>query len=155
MESDSFIRDHKALQKVQYYGRNMYKNRKQYVDLIDELNMQKIRAQSWWEMEQAQQVLKTALESQEEIQMDMIYDSIDQFNFAINIAQEKDIEVEAIASAFLGRIFYRCFHKNEKALSYFKQSKDLCESLKPKTFNLVEWYKNMIKDLDAIQKESM
>lgn len=99
-------------------------------------------------------MLKEAMEG-ENYNMDAIMDSIDQFKFSISITQDKDLEVEATAAAHLGRIFYRCFHKEDKAGNYFKQSIRICEALKPKTFNKVKWYKNMIKDMDDINKAAM
>lgn len=91
----------------------------------------------------------------EQYNMDAIMDAVDQFKFSMSITQDKDLEVEAIAAAHLGRIFNRCFHKTEKAAGYFKQSLRICEALKPKTFFQVKWYQNMIKDMDEINKAAM
>lgn len=89
--------------------------------------------EAWQEMHQAQNVLKTAMEA-EEFEMDSIFQAADQFRFCIQLAYEKDAEVEAIASGHLGRIFYKVLHKKEKALEQYKDSIRICETLKPKTF---------------------
>ena len=70
----------------------------------------------------------------ESYNMDTIMGAIDQFKFSISITKEKDIEIEAIASSYIGKIYFRCFHKHEKASGYFRQSLRMCESLKPKSF---------------------
>ena len=84
----------------------------------------------------------------EEFSMDSIFQVVDQFKFSIQLSYEKDAEVEAIASAHLGRLFFKVMHKKEKAIIYYKDSVRLCETLKPKTFTIFKWYQNMIKDMD-------
>jgi len=105
-------------------------------------------------MNQAKSVLKKAMAS-ETYNMDAIMDCMDQFKFSIKISQEKDLEIEAQASAYLGHLLFRCFHKNEKANGYFKRSIRICDALKPKSFTSVKWYKTMVKEMDAINKETM
>lgn len=50
MESDAFIKENKALVSQHYYERNRFKSKVQYSDLLEELQKQHLRCQSWSEM---------------------------------------------------------------------------------------------------------
>ena len=58
-------------------------------------------------MKMGEEQFKKAVFDSESIDIDMIYTSIDSFTRAINLAYERDAEVEAISSCLLGKAFYK------------------------------------------------
>lgn len=51
------------------------------------------------------------------------------------MVHEKDVELEAIAAANMGKIFYKGLSNSKKAKQYYRDSIRMLETLKPKTFN--------------------
>ena len=81
--------------------------------------------------------------------------TINQFKFSIRITKEKDLEIKAIASSHIGKIYFQCLNKHENASYYFRQSLRFCESLKPKLFTQFQWHKDMLLIMDTINKEKL
>ena len=155
IESNRFIKERRALQNEKYFENNAFKSERQYADLLElleDLNKQQRRCQAWMELNNAQTVLNQAMQA-EQIDMDTVLMALDQFNFAKSIADEKILEVEAIASAYIARIYYRCFKKVEKSANYYRQSIRICNALKPRSFIRDDWYKEMMKDMVTIDKQ--
>lgn len=83
---------------------------------------------------------KQAMEADENVDMDGVYDALDGFKMAENIAAGNDPETEAVASAYMGKIFYKALKRPDKAKKYYNDCIRLLETLKPKVFSDKKWH---------------
>ena len=104
-------------------------------------------------MKMGEEQFKKAVFDEEAIDIDMVYTSIDSFTRAINLAYERDAEVEAISSSLLGMAFHKGLQKSVKAKKHYLDSIRILETLKPKVFNHEHWHKLMMKYMNEIQVE--
>lgn len=92
------------------------------------------------------------MENSDQVNMDSVYDALDMYKQIMTMVHEKDVELEAIAAANLGKIFYKGLATRDKAKGYFRDSIRLLETLKPKLFTEFKWHKLMMKYMDEITK---
>lgn len=104
-------------------------------------------------MKMGEDQFKKAMFDEEAIDIDMVYTAIDSFTRAINLAYERDAEVEGISSSLLGMAFYKGLQKPVKAKKHYLDSIRILETLKPKVFNQEKWHKLMMKYMNEIQSE--
>ena len=103
---------------------------------------------------QGDELLKTALKDQEELDMNLIFEIIDWYKQAVIQAREVEIEQEAIAESRLGVVYDRVLKVVPRAKAYFIHSLNLAESLKPRVFTSHDWYKDCITALQKYQEEA-
>lgn len=96
-----------------------------------------------------------ALFNEEQIDMDAIYDALDAYHLAINLAKEKDMELEAICCSHIGKIFYKAFKKTDKARQYLYDCVRLGMSLLPKDVSNESWFKKAKMWLDEIRQAQL
>ena len=86
---------------------------------------------------------------------DKALDLIDLFNDVRNKAHADnctDVEMEGIASAHLGHIYYLGLKNSKKAKTYYLDSKRLVDTL-PKSYTHEKWHQNMMNYMLAINQE--
>ena len=106
-------------------------------------------AESIQAREHGRQILDTATQQEEELNLELIWDVIDWYKQATILARELDIEQEAIALSYLGYVYDKVLKIQSKAKEYFMRSLQLAESLKPRTFSTHAWYQDCVS---AIQR---
>ena len=104
--------------------------------------------------EQGDQLLKTALMEQEELDMTLIFEVIDWYKQAVVLAREVEIEQEAIAESRLGVVYDKVLKMTLRAKAYFTHSFELAESLKPRVFTSKDWLKDCTTALKKYQDEA-
>ena len=90
-----------------------------------------------------------AINETEDLDLELIWDSIDLYREAIRKAVNKDLEIEAEILSKIGTIYENVFKINEKSKEYYMACFSLAESLKPKIFTNKSWY---IKCRSAIER---
>ena len=93
------------------------------------------------ELLNAQNFFNEALFDSENLDMDIIYDSIDCSNAAQKIAFEHhDTELEVRCEAYLGKIYYMGLKKRDKAKKHLSNTIRLENTLRPKSFQNEDWF---------------
>lgn len=103
---------------------------------------------------QGDQLLQVALQEQEELDMNLIFEVIDWYKQAVVLAREVDIEQEAIAESRLGVVYDNVLKLSFRAKAYFTHSLQLAESLKPRMFTSQVWYNECTGALKRYQDET-
>ena len=103
---------------------------------------------------QGDQLLHVALQEQEDLDMTLIFEVIDWYKQAVVLAREVDIEQEAITESRLGVVYDKVLKLTLRAKQYFTHSFELAESLKPRIFTSLEWYKDCTAALKRYQDEA-
>lgn len=103
---------------------------------------------------QGNQLLEVALQEEEELDMNLIFEVIDWYKQAVVLAREVDIEQEAIAESRLGVVYDKVLKITLRAKAYFTHSFELAESLKPRMFTSHQWYKDCTAALKRYQDEA-
>jgi len=123
--------------------------------MLDRVKQQETLCEVHRQMMVADKIFKKAIWDSENFDVDLIYDSIDNYKNALNLIHEKDPEIEAIISAHLGRIFYKGLKLSAKARLYYLDCIRLLETLKPKTYFDHKWHQLMMKHMDEIIKANL
>ena len=89
---------------------------------------------------------------EEDINMELVWDAVDNYVQSIVSSRGKCIESEAISHSHLGRL-YEILILNAKSREHFRSAIDLGLSMHPKTFNDQKWYKQAVAGLDKFQKQ--
>ena len=82
-----------------------------------------------------------------------MFDLIDAFKEVCTKAHAKncgDVEMEAIASAYLGHIYYLVQKNSKRAMNYYRDCLRMIRTLVPKTFNDQKWYQDLMKYYNEI-----
>ena len=103
---------------------------------------------------QGDELLELAMQGEENLDMDLIFDVIDWYKQAIVLAREIDLEQEAIGSSRLGVVYDKVLKITSRAKEYFTKCLELMEALKPRTFFLHQWYKDCTVALKRYQDEA-
>jgi hypothetical protein len=95
-----------------------------------------------------------AIEEDESIDMEKIYDSLDIYRVGLAkiVIDKIDVELEAIFLSKLGYIFYKINRRNEKAKEYLNNAVNLGLSLYPRNISLERWYIKASTTLEEIIK---
>ena len=104
-------------------------------------------AESIQAREHGRQILDTATQQEEELNLELIWDVIDCYKQATILARELDIEQEAIALSYLGYVYDKVLKIQSKAKAYYMRCLQLAESLKPRTFFSQIWYQDCTEAL--------
>lgn len=140
---------------------NGYSDYCSLTDLIEDLGNLNEEAQSYLikceinsNLIYANKLFSEAIEEDESINMEIIYDSLDVYRIALqqtnflNTKNKPDVELEAILCSKLGYIFFKIFKNYSKAKSFLNQAVSLGLSLYPKNISSERWY---IKATTALQ----
>ena len=103
---------------------------------------------------QGDELLELAMQGEENLDMDLIFDVIDWYKQAVVLAREIDLEQEAIGSSRLGVVYDKVLKITGRAKAYFTKCLELVEALKPRTFFLDKWYKDCTATLKRYQDEA-
>ena len=104
-------------------------------------------AESIQAREHGRQILDTATQQEEELNVELIWDVIDWYKQATILARELDIEQEAIALSYLGYVYDKVLKIQSKAKAYYMRCLQLADSLKPRTFFSQIWYQDCTEAL--------
>lgn len=85
--------------------------------------------------------------------VDLVYDALDNYNNAIKLTYDIDLEIEAYSSFSLGRLQYRALKNNQKAKKHYNYAVRLCEAMKPKIFTETAWHQLMMVHMNEIIQE--
>lgn len=85
--------------------------------------------------------------------MDMIWDAIDQLQFARNLLEEEDLEIEAEIHSELGEIYYAFLKMETLALENFKISVRIANAMVPRIMSSVPWYKKASQRVQEHQEK--
>ncbi|XP_050406722.1 uncharacterized protein LOC126822039 [Patella vulgata] len=110
-------------------------------------------AESLQALEVADDLFSQMISNEEEINFDIIWDIIDKYRRVIILTREKEIELEAIASSRIGKIYHKVLKLENKAKSYFTRTLELATTLIPRTMFNEEWYRVAAEGLKGFQDE--
>ena len=92
-------------------------------------------------MKKGKKHLAEATTVAEQLDMDLIFDAIDNFKNVREAAfQGKDTELEAISEGLLGKIYYKCLKNHQKARPHLYDCLRLAETLYPKNVHGEAWF---------------
>lgn len=123
--------------------------------LENDVQFQLAMAESLQAIDQGDTLLKIAVDENEFIIMDLLYDVIDWYKNAVILAREVEIEMEAIALSRLGYVYERVLRMKSKSREYYTRSLQLAMSLQPRNFYAESWYQTCTEALQRYQKDSV
>ena len=88
----------------------------------------------------------------ENIQMELVWDSVDCYVQSIVLSRGKCLENEAMTHSQLGRL-YELLVMNVKSREHYKLTVDLVVAMEPRNFNNHSWYKQALAGLNKFQQE--
>ena len=103
------------------------------------------------EYEQGKKLFNSALNANEDFNMDDCHDALDCLNRAAKLAFEKETELEAKCEALTGKIFYKGLVNLEKAKLHLTNASRLAVVLYPKDVSQEAWYQIAVKHLQEIR----
>lgn len=101
----------------------------------------------------ADNLLEKCMRDYEEFNSELVWDILDHYKQASLLAREHDLESEAIAISRIGRVFATIIKNEERGHEYFLRAIELAQSLMPKTFYNVDWYKEAHKAVEEHRKK--
>lgn len=101
----------------------------------------------------ADEVYDEAINSSETIEIELVWDAIDNYKAAVIKARDRDIEIEAECVSKMATIFEKILFVKETARAYHYNCLELAESMKPKTFYSCTWYLKSKAAVERYQKE--
>ena len=106
--------------------------------------------QSWREIVIARKFFEKAI-VKKPVDLDDAYDSVDAYTRAISRSfNGQQPELEAIASAELGKVFLNALQNNKRAKKHINDCVRILETLKPRVFTAEAWHKEMMQNLNTI-----
>jgi len=133
----------------------------EFLETYDELKEKKEsfeflikRAEALKEMASGNDLLEKAVNDEESLIMDFIWDALDHFKHASILCKEKDIEIEAQLYGRIGFGYYKVLKLTKKAKDYFEASIRLALSL-GRNLSGKEWYEQINGYLREIREEEM
>jgi len=84
-----------------------------------------------------------------------IWDIVDRYRHALILTRTRDVEIEAIAHARLGKVFGLFVGNMQRARENLKISLELADSLRPKIVSHNEWHKEATRLLQQFQQEQV
>ena len=90
---------------------------------------------------------------EENLNVDEVYDAIDNISMASKIAfTQADIELEARCEAELGYILHKGLKKDSKAMVHYHNMVRLAVSRRPKDLTVEDWYRKAAQAMEGIQE---
>lgn len=102
----------------------------------------------------AEKLLTEALQDDEALDIDKMWQIVDLFKQAELLTRELDLECEAMVCSSLARIFDKVFKLESRARNYARQSLRLAEAMKPRTFHGAAWLVNAEDTLRELQRRA-
>ncbi|KAK9786589.1 hypothetical protein WJX73_006927 [Symbiochloris irregularis] len=99
---------------------------------------------------QADQQLSDCMLGDDSLDMDIVWQAVDSFKYAVVLTRELDIESEARALSRLAMLYLQVIKDEEKASHYTKRSVVLALSLYPVPVHM-PWYQDVIRELQKMQ----
>ena len=109
-------------------------------------------AESAMARERGELAWKSAIQDNENLQMELVWDAVDHYNQAIILTREKCLESEAMAHSQLGEL-YETLIVAGKSKEHYKAAVDLVHALQPRNFNDHKWYKKCLSGLKTYQDQ--
>jgi len=90
-----------------------------------------------------------------ESSMELAWDILDWYKKAIVLTHELEVEIEAIATSRIGRLFDKVLKLKFKARESFKLAIELALSMQPRSFDNQDWFKESKETLERYQQEQV
>jgi tetratricopeptide (TPR) repeat protein len=123
--------------------------------LEEDVFLQQCVAESLQARSTGDALLTQVLSTEEELNIDLVWEVIDWYKRAILLTKEKEVEFEAIACSRLGHVYANVLKLKTRAKDYYMRCIQLAGSLHPRTFNDQDWYKECAAALEKYQKETL
>jgi len=120
----------------------------------EEVVMERFIAQAMQAISQGKELLDVAMLYDESPNMDLVFTAMDYFKQASLLARDYDMEQEAIACAYIGKVFEKVIKLKFRAKEYYMQVMNLTEACKPRTFHNKDWYTFTTQSLQLLQHEA-
>lgn len=104
--------------------------------------------------ERGEALWKSAIRDDEDINMELVWDSIDSYTYSIICSRDKCIEGEAMSHSRLGQL-YGSIHMREKSREHFRAVIELESTLRPRSLTHRDWYKVARDGLNKYQQEDL
>jgi hypothetical protein len=121
-------------------------------DLEESTSIHLSIAESAMARERGELAWKSAIQDNEHLQMELVWDAVDHYNQAIILTREKCLESEAMAHSQLGEL-YETLIVADKSKEHYKAAVDLVHALQPRNFNDHKWYKKCLSGLKKYQDQ--
>lgn len=137
---------HDCLQPLQRAGqlpgnRNLkIVHRREIEDLQERAHLQICTCESMQARATGDEILRKAVCENEELNMDLVYESLDFYRKAALLTREKDMESEAIATSRIGRVFSEIFKNGGKAAQFHYQATKLALTVMSPRIARAAWY---------------
>jgi hypothetical protein len=121
-------------------------------DLEESTSIHLSIAESAMARERGELAWKSAIQDNEHLQMELVWDAVDHYNQAIILAREKCLESEAVAQSRLGELFQVLF-VTDKSKEHYRAAVDLALTMTPRNFQRQNWYQKCLNGLQTYQDE--
>lgn len=121
-------------------------------DLSDRCLIHLHRAQAMREKDIGKKMVEDLLNDEEDLSIELVWQAVDQFTYAIKMCKGVDIELEAELNSSLGNVFGKILKLEDRAIKYYEASLALANTLVPRVMTTVEWYKRALDFLKEIQE---
>ena len=98
-------------------------------------------------------MLAQLLDDDEDLDMDLLWEAMDWFKRAELLTRELDVEQEARALSYMGKIFFKVLKLRERASESLVRCIQLAMSAHPRTFDSQEWFQTANTLLSEIQQQ--
>jgi hypothetical protein len=109
-------------------------------------------AESAMARERGELAWKSAIQDNENLQMELVWDAVDHYNQAIILAREKCLESEAVARSRLGEL-YHVLSVTDKSKEHYKAAVGLALTMTPRNLQGRNWYQKCLNGLQTYQDE--
>jgi hypothetical protein len=99
----------------------------------------------------AKSLLARSLNDDEELNMELIYHTLDTYKQSILLVRGRDLECEAISLSKIGYIHYKVLKDDKRAGDCFTKCLEIAMAMKPRDFTNRNWYKKAFDGLKKIQ----
>ena len=124
------------------------------LDMKDAYSFMTNQAEALKEMHLGEGLIKKAINSDEEISMDLIWNALDKYKHASILCRERDVETEAEINSKIGCVYYDVLKMPKKSKNYLQVSITMALSL-GRNMNDIPWYDQANNFLRNIQEEEM
>ncbi|XP_033125984.1 uncharacterized protein LOC117123992 [Anneissia japonica] len=146
---------HQPLEEARRYGGSDRGVMSEVNVLHEDVVMQTFVAEARQALETADNLQQKILMSEEDLNIDMVWEVLDWYKKAILLTREKDVELEAIAMSRMGVIYDSILKLRSKARPYFKGAITLAHSLHPRVLTYEEWYQTCAQTLESYQMKTV
>ena len=124
-------------------------------ELNEEVTVQEYIAEAHQQKYIADQMYDEAINSDECVDIELIWNAVDDYKAAIIKSHDRDLEVEAECISKMATIFEKILFLKDLARRYHYKCLELAESMKPKTFYHRTWFIKSKRAVERYQRETV